>query len=90
MEAHSRAASVSSFELKVHVERVAEATPKIHAALARLLPQLNPGLELPDMVRLQRLIADPAVIRAEEPSETFVTGRRLEQGSLALCHVLSP
>ncbi len=61
MEAHSRAASVSSFELKVHVERVAEATPKIHAALARLLPQLNSGLELPDMVRLQRLIADPAV-----------------------------
>src|SRR5207248_8985416 len=50
-----------SFELKVHVERVAEATPKIHAALARLLPQLNPGLELPDMERLQRLIADPAV-----------------------------
>jgi len=61
VEAHSRAAAVPSFDLNVKVERVAEATPEIHAALARLLPQLNPGLELPDMERLQRLIADPAV-----------------------------
>src|SRR2546421_1931000 len=45
----------------VNVERVRAATPEIHAALARLLPQLNPDLELPDMERLQRLIADPAV-----------------------------
>ena len=61
MEAHSRAAAVPSFDLNVKVERVAEATPEIQAALARLLPQLNPDLKLPDMERLQRLIADPAV-----------------------------
>jgi len=33
----------------------------VHAALARLLPQLNPNLHVPDMERLQRLVADPAV-----------------------------
>jgi len=45
----------------LRVEAVAEATPEIHAALARLLPQLNPRLEVPDMERLRRLVADPAV-----------------------------
>jgi len=45
----------------LRVEAVAEATPEIHAALARLLPQLNPRLEAPDMERLRRLVADPAV-----------------------------
>ena len=38
-----------------------EATPQLHAALARLLPQLNPQLPVPDMARVERLIADPAV-----------------------------
>lgn len=43
------------------IERVGEATPQVLAALARLLPQLNPKLPLPDMERLRRLVADPAV-----------------------------
>jgi len=47
--------------MSLRVEAVAEATPEIHAALARLLPQLNPRLELPDMERLRRMVADPAV-----------------------------
>ncbi len=38
-----------------------EVTPELQAALARLLPQLNPTLGPPDLERLQRLIADPAV-----------------------------
>ena len=42
-------------------EAVNEVTPQVHAALARLLPQLNPNLHVPDMERLQRLVADPAV-----------------------------
>jgi GNAT superfamily N-acetyltransferase len=45
----------------VRVEAVAEATPEVHAALARLLPQLNPKLPVPTMKRLQAIIADPAV-----------------------------
>src|SRR5438094_5139612 len=44
----------------MRVEAVHEATPQLLAALARLLPQLNPRLRVPDMERLQRLIADPA------------------------------
>src|SRR5439155_21172487 len=43
------------------VEAVNEVTPQVHAALARLLPQLNPNLHVPDMERLLRLVADPAV-----------------------------
>ena len=38
-----------------------EATPEVHASLARLLPQLNATLPVPDMERLRRLIADPDV-----------------------------
>ena len=45
----------------IRIEAVREATPELHAALARLLPQLNPRLPVPDMGRLKRLIADPAV-----------------------------
>ena len=45
----------------IHIERAHEATPVVEAALARLLPQLNPSLPVPDMERLRRLIADPAV-----------------------------
>ena len=45
----------------MRVEAVNEVTPHVHAALARLLPQLNPNLHVPDMERLQRLVADPAV-----------------------------
>ena len=45
----------------MRVEAVNEVTPQVHAALARLLPQLNPNLHVPDMERLQHLVADPAV-----------------------------
>ena len=44
------------------VEVVTEATPEVHDALARLLPQLNPQLQVPDMDRLRRLVADPAAV----------------------------
>src|SRR2546429_6300581 len=44
----------------MRVEAVHEATPQLLAALARLLPQLNPKLRVPDLERLQRLIADSA------------------------------
>ena len=43
------------------VEAVTEATEEIHAALARLLPQLNPTLQVPEMERLNRILADPDV-----------------------------
>ncbi|HEY1456101.1 MAG TPA: GNAT family N-acetyltransferase [Candidatus Dormibacteraeota bacterium] len=42
------------------VETVTDATPAVQAALARLLPQLNPNLPVPDLARLRRLVADPA------------------------------
>ena len=45
----------------MRVEAATEATPELHAALARLLPQLNPTLPVPDLERLRRLVADPAV-----------------------------
>jgi GNAT superfamily N-acetyltransferase len=45
----------------VHVEAVRQLTPDVHDALARLLPQLNPTLEIPDVARLERLVADPDV-----------------------------
>lgn len=45
----------------MRVEAVREATPELHQALARLLPQLNPTLPVPDLERLERLLADPDV-----------------------------
>jgi GNAT superfamily N-acetyltransferase len=45
----------------VSVEPATQATPEVHAALARLLPQLNPKLPVPTMERLLELMADPAV-----------------------------
>ena len=45
----------------VQIEAVTAATPEVQAALARLLPQLNPDLPVPDMARLERLLADPDV-----------------------------
>lgn len=45
----------------MRVERVREATPDVLAALSRLLPQLNATLPVPDMARLERLVADPDV-----------------------------
>ncbi len=44
----------------MRIDAVTEATPEVEAALARLLPQLNPMLKVPDMERLRRLIDDPA------------------------------
>jgi GNAT superfamily N-acetyltransferase len=46
----------------MRIEVVREATPELHAALARLLPQLNPTLPVPDTERLERLLADPDVV----------------------------
>ena len=43
------------------IEAVREATPELRAALATLLPQLNPTLPIPDLERLERLLADPDV-----------------------------
>ena len=45
----------------MRIEEVTEVTPDLHDALRRLLPQLNPNLELPTFERLQRIVADPAV-----------------------------
>jgi GNAT superfamily N-acetyltransferase len=45
----------------VRIEPVTDATPEVHAALARLLPQLNPHLPIPSVDRLRAIIADPAV-----------------------------
>ena len=47
--------------MTIQIEQVHKATPEIEAALARLLPQLNPTLPLPDPQRIQRLVEDPAV-----------------------------
>jgi GNAT superfamily N-acetyltransferase len=44
----------------VRIEAVTEATPGVHEALARLLPQLNPDLPVPTMERLRALVADPS------------------------------
>jgi GNAT superfamily N-acetyltransferase len=44
----------------VRIEAVTEATPEVHEALARLLPQLNPDLPVPTMERLRAVVADPS------------------------------
>ena len=45
----------------VRVEAATAATRELEAALARLLPQLNPNLAVPDAERIRALIDDPAV-----------------------------
>ncbi|HVS49119.1 MAG TPA: GNAT family N-acetyltransferase [Candidatus Dormibacteraeota bacterium] len=59
----------------VRIETVTEATPQVYAALARLLPQLNPNLPVPTMERLQAIIADPAatLLLAKEGEEIVGT-----------------
>jgi GNAT superfamily N-acetyltransferase len=59
----------------VRIEAVAEVTPQLHAALARLLPQLNAKLPVPTTKRLQRIIDDPAVtlLVAKEGDEIIGT-----------------
>ena len=44
----------------MQIEEVIQATPEVHEALARLLPQLNATLPIPTMERLQAIMADPA------------------------------
>ena len=58
----------------VEIERVTQASPEILTALNRLLPQLNPTLQLPDQHRLERLVADPAVtlLLARDDGEAIV------------------
>jgi GNAT superfamily N-acetyltransferase len=59
----------------VLIEAVTEVTPELHAALARLLPQLNANLPIPTMERLQRIVDDPAVtlLVAKEGDEVVGT-----------------
>jgi len=45
----------------VRIEEVTEASQDVKQALARLLPQLNPALTVPDMRRVQALVDDPDV-----------------------------
>jgi GNAT superfamily N-acetyltransferase len=45
----------------LRIETEEAATRELEAALARLLPQLNPDLVVPDAVRVRALIEDPAV-----------------------------
>ena len=47
--------------MPVHIERVREIDADVEGALARLLPQLNPTLPVPDRARLERLVNDPDV-----------------------------
>ena len=47
--------------MTVVIQEVTAATPEIHAALTRLLPQLNPNLEVPAMERIEAIMADPDV-----------------------------
>jgi GNAT superfamily N-acetyltransferase len=59
----------------IRVEPVTEATPEALAALARLLPQLNPQLPVPTVERLRAIVADPAVtlLLAHEGAEIVGT-----------------
>jgi GNAT superfamily N-acetyltransferase len=59
----------------MRIEAVAEVTPQLHAALARLLSQLNAKLPVPTIKRLQRIIDDPAVtlLVAKEGDEIIGT-----------------
>lgn len=45
----------------MRIEAASEPTPEVLKALERLLPQLNSTLPVPDMARLERLLADPSV-----------------------------
>jgi GNAT superfamily N-acetyltransferase len=49
-----------AFPRTMQIEEVIQATPEVHEALARLLPQLNAQLPIPTMDRLQAIMADPA------------------------------
>ena len=59
----------------MRIEEATEATAEVHAALARLLPQLNPTLSVPDMKRVRALMDDPDVtlLFAKEGDEVIGT-----------------
>jgi GNAT superfamily N-acetyltransferase len=44
----------------VRIEAANEVTEELHAAMTRLLPQLNATLPLPSIERLEAIMADPA------------------------------
>ena len=46
----------------MRIEQAGEATTELRDALAKLLPQLNPNLAVPDLERLERLVEDPDVV----------------------------
>lgn len=48
--------------MAMRIEAVVEPSQEVQAALARLLPQLNPTLQPPDAQRLERIVADPDVV----------------------------
>jgi GNAT superfamily N-acetyltransferase len=45
----------------VRIETATAATAELQAALARLLPQLNPSLPIPTLDHLRAMVADPSV-----------------------------
>ncbi len=47
--------------MTVRIEAAGEVTPELQAALARLLPQLNPSLPIPTLDHLKAMVADPSV-----------------------------
>jgi GNAT superfamily N-acetyltransferase len=53
-------AEALAFRRTMKIEEVIQATPEVHEALARLLPQLNATLPIPTIERLQAIMADPA------------------------------
>jgi ribosomal protein S18 acetylase RimI-like enzyme len=59
----------------LRIEPATSATTDLEPALARLLPQLNPNLQVPDGARIQALLADPAVtvLLAREGAEAIGT-----------------
>ena len=59
----------------MRIEPVTEATREVEAALARLLPQLNPTLPVPNARRVQALMDDPDVtlLLAKEGDEVVGT-----------------
>jgi GNAT superfamily N-acetyltransferase len=59
----------------MRIEAATAATAEVQAAFARLLPQLNPALTVPDMDRVRALIADPdvTVLFATEGDEVIGT-----------------
>ena len=58
----------------MRIEAATEATPELEQALGRLLPQLNTTLPIPDMQRLDAIMADPAVTLLVAREENDIVG----------------